>query len=441
MGADRGHRARGADHLDLAAGDRAADLVLAAERAQVGADALHHVVVAGARRRLLARQALHARLGQRDHAPRHRGHVENLGADAAQAVVAAEHADPAHLGRAAADVDQQAERDLGVEQVLAARQRQPRLLGRVDDLEAEARALLDHGEEILAVAGAAAGLGGNVAGHGDAIALDLAGADGQRMQRALDRIAAQRPAQRHPFAQPDRPGIGIDDLIAVDRCPRHQEPAVVGAEIDGSKSVREPTAVPTSLGGFPGHSPTLFLHLMVTEVTTGGEPFAQRQSDLRPVHGSAAATARVADGRCEAGRWRIGANRRGRLAGGPGFEPRLTGSEPVVLPLNYPPSGQAAAFSGAAAAWQATSRRRAPAADPAPPARARFRAQPSFPQPFQMVPHQQRTDRERRHAQTHGDDIPPAQDEQCSSEPGEDNGRDHPLTPAGRSWACDEAVA
>ncbi len=27
----------------------------------------------------------------------------------------------------------------------------------------------------------------------------------------------------------------------------------------------------------------------------------------------------------------------GRLAGGPGFEPRLTGSEPVVLPLNYPP--------------------------------------------------------------------------------------------------------
>lgn len=25
------------------------------------------------------------------------------------------------------------------------------------------------------------------------------------------------------------------------------------------------------------------------------------------------------------------------MAGGPGFEPRLTGSEPVVLPLNYPP--------------------------------------------------------------------------------------------------------
>ena len=29
----------------------------------------------------------------------------------------------------------------------------------------------------------------------------------------------------------------------------------------------------------------------------------------------------------------------GVVAGGPGFEPRLTGSEPVVLPLNYPPAG------------------------------------------------------------------------------------------------------
>ena len=36
------------------------------------------------------------------------------------------------------------------------------------------------------------------------------------------------------------------------------------------------------------------------------------------------------------------------LAGGPGFEPRLTGSEPVVLPLNYPPPGPAfqGPFSG-----------------------------------------------------------------------------------------------
>src|SRR5262245_50706290 len=45
------------------------------------------------------------------------------------------------------------------------------------------------------------------------------------------------------------------------------------------------------------------------------------------------------------------------LAGGPGFEPRLTGSEPVVLPLNYPPNGpaavEAAGCSDAGGGWQA----------------------------------------------------------------------------------------
>jgi hypothetical protein len=33
------------------------------------------------------------------------------------------------------------------------------------------------------------------------------------------------------------------------------------------------------------------------------------------------------------------------LAGGPGFEPRLPGSEPGVLPLNYPPPGPGAAVT------------------------------------------------------------------------------------------------
>src|SRR5271165_2090957 len=41
----------------------------------------------------------------------------------------------------------------------------------------------------------------------------------------------------------------------------------------------------------------------------------------------------------------------GRMAGGPGFEPRLPGSEPGVLPLNYPPFG--------VWSWDSTRRRRA----------------------------------------------------------------------------------
>ena len=32
-------------------------------------------------------------------------------------------------------------------------------------------------------------------------------------------------------------------------------------------------------------------------------------------------------------------NNKNSLAGGPGFEPGLSGSEPLVLPLNYPPVG------------------------------------------------------------------------------------------------------
>jgi hypothetical protein len=39
------------------------------------------------------------------------------------------------------------------------------------------------------------------------------------------------------------------------------------------------------------------------------------------------------------------------LAGGPGFEPRLTGSEPVVLPLNYPPISILAGASAGRCGW------------------------------------------------------------------------------------------
>ena len=107
MRAHRGNGAGSADHLHLAAADRATDVVLGAERGEIAADALDHLVVARSRDRLLARKALHARFGQGDDAPRHRRHVDQLGGDAAETLVAAD-GDPAHLGRAAADVDQQA---------------------------------------------------------------------------------------------------------------------------------------------------------------------------------------------------------------------------------------------------------------------------------------------------------------------------------------------
>jgi hypothetical protein len=206
---------------------------------------------------------IHAGLGQGHDAPRHRSHVDQLDRRAAAAPVPT-NPEPAHLGRAASDVDQQPVGDLGLEQVFAAGERQPRLLGRPDDLEAEAGAGLHQAEEILAVAGAAAGLRGDMACARNARTLDLGGADIQRLQGAVDRVAAQRPAQRHALAQPDWPGIGVDHVEAHDRRPGHQEPAVVGAEIDGGERVRETTAVPASLlplfrREVPGHSELLFI--------------------------------------------------------------------------------------------------------------------------------------------------------------------------------------
>src|SRR5271167_4080728 len=46
------------------------------------------------------------------------------------------------------------------------------------------------------------------------------------------------------------------------------------------------------------------------------------------------------------------------LAGGPGFEPRLTESESAVLPLNYPPTGARAREQAASIAKRARSRKR-----------------------------------------------------------------------------------
>ena len=51
------------------------------------------------------------------------------------------------------------------------------------------------------------------------------------------------------------------------------------------------------------------------------------------------------------------------LAGGPGFEPRLTESESAVLPLNYPPKG-AERIGSRALNSEAARRRQVPRANP-----------------------------------------------------------------------------
>ena len=207
---------------------------------------------------LVARPRADAVLGERDHTPRQRDHVEQLDGDTAAAVARAADFDPAHFGRTATDIDQQSVWNFRVEQIFARGKRQTCFLCRGDDLEVEAGALSHQRQEIVAIAGTATGLGGDVACARHLMAGDLGRAHVERTQGAFDGITTKRPVQRHSFAQPDRAGERVDDLEAVDRRPRHQEPAIVGAEIDGGESVRETTAVPASLlprsrRWFPGH--------------------------------------------------------------------------------------------------------------------------------------------------------------------------------------------
>src|SRR5262249_9577067 len=161
--------ARHANHLDLAAADRRTDAVAGTERAQPLAEAPHHVVVARPPHRLLARAAPGAGLRHRGPPPPPPRPVRQPGGRRAPTGGAREDADPAHLGRAAADVDQETEGNVRVEQVLAAGKRQARLLDRRDDLEIEPGVLAHQGEEVLAVTGATAGFGGDVAGASDPV--------------------------------------------------------------------------------------------------------------------------------------------------------------------------------------------------------------------------------------------------------------------------------
>ena len=90
----------------------------------------------------------------------------------------------------------------------------------------------DAGAELGAVGGRAAGLGGDQPRAGDAAVRHLVAADAERVDRARDRRVADAAGRRHPFAEPDDAGEGIDDAEAVAGRARHQQPAIVGAEVE-----------------------------------------------------------------------------------------------------------------------------------------------------------------------------------------------------------------
>src|SRR5439155_3949236 len=90
----------------------------------------------------------------------------------------------------------------------------------------------DAGEEILAILGPPTGLGGDAAGVGHAMAAHLAGADPERFDGPIHGRAGERPARADALAQPDDSRKGIDDAKRIAVRPRHQQSAVVRAEIE-----------------------------------------------------------------------------------------------------------------------------------------------------------------------------------------------------------------
>ena len=101
----------------------------------------------------------------------------------------------------------------------------------VDDFELDPDPLPNRRDEGRPVGGRAAGLGGDGAGPGHAPRRHLVAAHLQRLERARDRRFAQATGQRQPFAQANDARERIDDPESLGGRPRHQQPAIVGAQI------------------------------------------------------------------------------------------------------------------------------------------------------------------------------------------------------------------
>ena len=95
----------------------------------------------------------------------------------------------------------------------------------------------DAGDECVAIGGAPAGGGGDAARPGDPVAAHLAGADAQRGDGPRHGRLGQRAPVADALAEPNDARERVDDA----ECPafgaRHQQSAVVGAEVDGGVGV------------------------------------------------------------------------------------------------------------------------------------------------------------------------------------------------------------
>ena len=140
--------------------------------------------------------------------------------------------DEHELGRTPTDVEDQRRPAVRIEQLVAAKNREPRLfLGR-DDLERDTGFMANPLGKLAPVCCPAAGLGRDRPREDDIAALKLVGADRQRGNRAVHRGVAQPTTGAEPLPQPDDPRKGIDHGEAALARTRDQQPAIVGPQIE-----------------------------------------------------------------------------------------------------------------------------------------------------------------------------------------------------------------
>src|SRR3546814_6883450 len=105
-------------------------------------------------------------------------------------------------GRAAAEVEEQRRAVAGLHQIVAAEHRESRLLGGRDHVERDAGLVPHAPDQLVAIDGAPARLGGGRARQGDVAAHQLVGAHRQRRDRAVYRRVADPRSEEHTSELP-----------------------------------------------------------------------------------------------------------------------------------------------------------------------------------------------------------------------------------------------
>jgi hypothetical protein len=162
-----------------------------------------------------------------DHAQGHRERMARLAAVERRVPV-----QPQQLRAAAADVEHQELVGVRVDQRQAAQHGEPGLLVLAQHLELDAGDPPDAADEVVAVLGPPAGLGGHAAHPGDTVAVHDPPADLERGEGAPHGALAQPVRAGEPLAETDDAREAVDDVEAFGRGFRHEEAAIVGAEVE-----------------------------------------------------------------------------------------------------------------------------------------------------------------------------------------------------------------